>query len=146
MLSDAFDGTDFIVPPVPNTLFQRDPSCWIYNGVTCNPMYWPARKPETLLSVQAQVVQPSPPFDDLVVGDAEDLDAAQDERRPVGGHAHELAGAGAGRVEVLDDEVALGDVVVGCRCASRARPGGTSPRPAAGPRLPRGRRGTAGRG
>ena len=34
---------------MPNTLFQRDPSCWIYGGVTCNPMYWPARKPETLL-------------------------------------------------------------------------------------------------
>ena len=49
MLAEAFGGTDFIIPPVPNTLFQRDPSCWIYNGVTCNPMYWPARKPETLL-------------------------------------------------------------------------------------------------
>jgi arginine deiminase len=49
MLADAFGATDFIVPPVPNTLFQRDPSCWIYTGVTCNPMYWPARKPETLL-------------------------------------------------------------------------------------------------
>ncbi len=49
MLEDAFGGTDFLVPPVPNTLFQRDPSCWIYKGVTCNPMFWPARKPETLL-------------------------------------------------------------------------------------------------
>jgi arginine deiminase len=49
MLADAFGGTDFIVPPVPNTLFQRDPSCWIYKGVTVNPMFWPARKPETLL-------------------------------------------------------------------------------------------------
>ncbi|MBX9961791.1 MAG: arginine deiminase [Burkholderiales bacterium] len=49
MLTDAFGGTDFIVPPVPNTLFQRDPSCWIYGGVTVNPMFWPARKPETLL-------------------------------------------------------------------------------------------------
>jgi len=49
MLAGAYGGTDFIIPPVPNTLFQRDPSCWIYNGVTCNPMYWPARKPETLL-------------------------------------------------------------------------------------------------
>jgi len=48
-LADAFGGTEFILPPIPNTLFQRDPSCWIYNGVTCNPMYWPARKPETLL-------------------------------------------------------------------------------------------------
>jgi arginine deiminase len=49
MIADALGGTDFIVPPVPNTLFQRDPSCWIYKGVTCNPMFWPARKPETLL-------------------------------------------------------------------------------------------------
>ena len=49
LLSRAFTGTEFIIPPVPNTLFQRDPSCWIYDGVTCNPMYWPARKPETLL-------------------------------------------------------------------------------------------------
>jgi len=49
MMADAYGGTDFIVPPVPNTLFQRDPSCWIYNGVTVNPMYWPARRPETLL-------------------------------------------------------------------------------------------------
>jgi len=49
LLADAYGGTDFLIPPIPNTLFQRDPSCWIYNGVTCNPMYWPARKPETLL-------------------------------------------------------------------------------------------------
>ncbi len=38
----------FIIPPVPNTLFQRDPSCWIYNGVTVNPMFWPARRRESL--------------------------------------------------------------------------------------------------
>src|SRR6266576_309557 len=49
MLSEAFGGTEFLLPPIPNTLFQRDPSCWIYNGVTCNPMFWPARKPEALL-------------------------------------------------------------------------------------------------
>ncbi|MCA0940080.1 arginine deiminase [Yangia mangrovi] len=40
--------TDFIIPAVPNAQFQRDPSCWIYNGVTVNPMFWPARQPETL--------------------------------------------------------------------------------------------------
>ena len=49
MLAEAFESTDFLIPPMPNTLFQRDPSCWIYKGVTCNPMYWPARQPETLL-------------------------------------------------------------------------------------------------
>jgi len=49
MLADAYGSTDFVIRPVPNTLFQRDPSSWIYGGVTCNPMYWPARQPETLL-------------------------------------------------------------------------------------------------
>ncbi len=39
----------FIIPPIPNTQFTRDNSCWIYGGVTVNPMYWPARRPETLL-------------------------------------------------------------------------------------------------
>jgi arginine deiminase len=62
MLANAYEGTDFIIPPVPNTLFQRDPSCWIYNGVTCNPMFWPARKPETLL--QRAVYKFHPTFRD----------------------------------------------------------------------------------
>jgi arginine deiminase len=49
MLAEAEGLSSFLIPPIPNTLFQRDPSCWIYGGVTVNPMYWPARKPETLL-------------------------------------------------------------------------------------------------
>src|SRR5688500_17336483 len=36
----------FILPPLPNTLFTRDSSCWIYGGVSINPMYWPARRLE----------------------------------------------------------------------------------------------------
>ncbi|HJS27175.1 MAG TPA: arginine deiminase [Actinomycetota bacterium] len=39
------EGT-FILPPLPNTLFTRDSSCWIYGGVSINPMYWPARRLE----------------------------------------------------------------------------------------------------
>ena len=39
---------DFLLPPLPNTLFTRDSSCWIYEGVTVNPMYWPARRREAL--------------------------------------------------------------------------------------------------
>jgi arginine deiminase len=42
------DPTDILLPPLPNFLFQRDPSCWIYGGVTLNPMAKPARKPETM--------------------------------------------------------------------------------------------------
>ena len=38
-----------LLPPLPNFLFQRDPSCWIYDGVTINPMTKPARKPETTI-------------------------------------------------------------------------------------------------
>ena len=49
MMKIAFgESPQFVTAPVPNTLFQRDPSCWIYGGVTCNPMFWAARKPETL--------------------------------------------------------------------------------------------------
>jgi arginine deiminase len=45
----ALDPTSMLVPPLPNFLFQRDPSCWIYEGVTLNPMAKPARKPETMI-------------------------------------------------------------------------------------------------
>ena len=38
-----------LLPPLPNLLFQRDPSCWIFDGVTINPMTKPARKPETMI-------------------------------------------------------------------------------------------------
>jgi arginine deiminase len=44
----AYAATDFALQPLPNQLFTRDSSCWIYNGVTVNPMYWPARRKETL--------------------------------------------------------------------------------------------------
>jgi arginine deiminase len=40
------DLSMFILPPLPNTLFTRDSSCWIYGGVSINPMYWPARRLE----------------------------------------------------------------------------------------------------
>lgn len=30
---------------LPDFIFQRDPSCWIYDGVTLNPMTKPARRP-----------------------------------------------------------------------------------------------------
>jgi arginine deiminase len=40
----------FVLPPLPNALFTRDNSAWIYDGVSVNPMHWPARRPETLLN------------------------------------------------------------------------------------------------
>jgi len=47
-LFGAMEPTDILLPPLPNFMFQRDPSCWIYDGVTLNPMAKPARKPETM--------------------------------------------------------------------------------------------------
>ena len=44
----AYAATEFVLQPLPNQLFTRDSSCWIYNGVTVNPMYWSARRKETL--------------------------------------------------------------------------------------------------
>ncbi|MGH2702172.1 MAG: arginine deiminase [Actinomycetota bacterium] len=40
------DMSAFVLPPLPNTLFTRDSSCWMYGGVSVNPMYWPARRLE----------------------------------------------------------------------------------------------------
>ena len=45
---DVLHRDDFVLPPLPNHLFQRDNSCWIYGGVTMNPMAMPARRRETL--------------------------------------------------------------------------------------------------
>ena len=44
----AMRPTDFVIAPLPNTLFTRDTSAWIYGGVSINNMYWPARQKETL--------------------------------------------------------------------------------------------------
>ena len=41
--------TEYLLPPLPNTLYTRDTTCWIYGGVTLNPLFWPARHDETLL-------------------------------------------------------------------------------------------------
>ncbi|KAM9984517.1 hypothetical protein ACTFIZ_007515 [Dictyostelium cf. discoideum] len=38
-----------LLPPLPNMLYTRDTTCWIYGGVTLNPLYWPARHDETLI-------------------------------------------------------------------------------------------------
>jgi arginine deiminase len=47
LIGAAIDDTSaFVLPPLPNTLFTRDSSCWIYGGVSVNPMYWPARRRE----------------------------------------------------------------------------------------------------
>ncbi len=45
--STASDSA-FILPPLPNHLFTRDSSCWLYGGVALNPMFYPSRQAETV--------------------------------------------------------------------------------------------------
>jgi arginine deiminase len=58
-LHGYIDPIRFVVPPLPNTLFTRDTTCWIYGGVSLNPMYWPARRQETLLTSSIYKFHPS---------------------------------------------------------------------------------------
>ncbi|MCW2939443.1 MAG: Arginine deiminase [Actinomycetia bacterium] len=44
----SMDSDDFILPPLPNHLFTRDTSCWVYGGVSINAMRKKARMRETV--------------------------------------------------------------------------------------------------
>ncbi|QKW37019.1 arginine deiminase [Actinomadura sp. NAK00032] len=48
LLLASLDDGDFVLPPLPNHLFTRDPSAWIHGGVTLHPMAKPARRRETV--------------------------------------------------------------------------------------------------
>ena len=49
LVREAAGITEYLLPPLPNTIYTRDTTCWIYGGVTVNPLYWPARHEETIL-------------------------------------------------------------------------------------------------
>jgi len=44
----SLDPDGFVLAPLPNLLYQRDTSCWIYGGVSINAMARPARIRETV--------------------------------------------------------------------------------------------------
>jgi arginine deiminase len=50
LVKDAAGVTEYLLPPLPNTLYTRDTTCWIYGGVTLNPLFWPARHEEPILT------------------------------------------------------------------------------------------------
>jgi arginine deiminase len=50
LVREAAGVSEYLLPPLPNTLYTRDTTCWIYGGVTLNPLYWPARHEETILA------------------------------------------------------------------------------------------------
>ncbi len=49
LVQEANGAFEYLLPPLPNTLYTRDTTCWLYGGLTMNPLYWPARTDETLL-------------------------------------------------------------------------------------------------
>jgi arginine deiminase len=73
---ESTGAREYLMPPLPNTLYTRDTTCWLYGGLTMNPLYWPARKDETL--IYKAIYQHHPDFVGSTVwwGDP-DLDWAQ---------------------------------------------------------------------
>ena len=59
LVRDAAGVNEYLLPPLPNTLYTRDTTCWIYGGVTLNPLYWPARHEETILTTAIYKFHPS---------------------------------------------------------------------------------------
>lgn len=50
LVAHCIEPGDFLMAPLPNTLFTRDSSCWIHDRFLISSMYWPARRQETLLT------------------------------------------------------------------------------------------------
>jgi arginine deiminase len=48
VIGRALRPSDFVLAPLPNQLFTRDTSAWLYGGVVLSAMHWPARQKETL--------------------------------------------------------------------------------------------------
>jgi arginine deiminase len=44
----VLEPDDFLLAPLPNHIFTRDTSAWVYDGVSINAMRWPARWRETV--------------------------------------------------------------------------------------------------
>lgn len=48
-IRDSSGVAEYLLPPLPNTLYPRDSTAWIHGGVTLNPLHWAARQEETIL-------------------------------------------------------------------------------------------------
>jgi arginine deiminase len=58
LVREAAGVTEYLLPPLPNTLYTRDTTCWIYGGCTLNALYWPARHEETILTTSIYKFHP----------------------------------------------------------------------------------------
>lgn len=59
LVRDSYGTAEYLLPPLPNTIYTRDTTCWIYGGVTLNSLYWRARREETLLATAIYRFHPS---------------------------------------------------------------------------------------
>ncbi|UFU08104.1 arginine deiminase [Ruania halotolerans] len=62
---------EYLIPPLPNMLYTRDTTSWLYGGLTLNPLYWPARRGETLLMKAIYTFHPDFRADRIWWGDPE---------------------------------------------------------------------------
>src|SRR5262249_49558897 len=58
MVREACGVTQYLMPPLPNTLYTRDTTCWIYGGGTVNPLYHPPPPAWTALATPASRIHP----------------------------------------------------------------------------------------
>ena len=79
------EPADFVLVPLPNHLFTRDTSCWIYNGVSLNTMYWPARRQETMNIATIYKFHPDFKNGDFEIWYGEDVDQDHGNARIEGG-------------------------------------------------------------
>ncbi|WP_017596559.1 arginine deiminase [Nocardiopsis potens] len=68
---ESTGAREYLLPPLPNTLYTRDTTCWIYGGLTLNPLYWPARHDETMLMQAVYRFHPDHAGSTVWWGDAE---------------------------------------------------------------------------
>lgn len=95
MAGPARGPADYLLPPLPNMLYTRDTTCWIHGALTLNPLFYGARRDETLLMKAVYRFHPSfsPAEGRVVWGDPE--------------HDHRLATLEGGDVMPLGRGVVL---------------------------------------
>lgn len=71
LAKESLGVNEYLMPPLPNMLFTRDTTSWIYGGVTLNPLHWPARRDETLIMKAIYEFHPDFVGSNVIFGDPE---------------------------------------------------------------------------
>ncbi|MFF0374304.1 arginine deiminase [Actinoplanes missouriensis] len=103
---ELLGADDFVLDPLPNHLFQRDNSAWIYGGVSINPMAMPARLRESVHSAAVYRFHPMFTLSDFTIWYGGD-DRPHHPATLEGGDIHVLGG-GAVMVGLGERSTAMG--------------------------------------